>query len=378
MGKNSNRGTNPSVFTKMVLCANAAGRCEFEGCNKYLFEDYVTRKNFNGTNLAHIIASSPDGPRGDEKLSYELSDKLENLMLLCPEHHKLIDESVAEYSVEKLRAMKQKHEGKIKQLGTQIGLPEAMIVRFISPIKNSNPSNIAYFDAVEAIEGENIPAGNDGGLFIKLECTQDYRSELFWKEVTQQLSVRFNATVKNQLEITPHTIFSIFPLAPIPLIAYFGFLIGDKIKAKVYQKTRTPDTWKWQTQENTNNFSYIYEHRPAGRGVAIIMSVSAEVNQSDVLDAYDAEHLFTINALRKDVDAIKSEEDLSCFWHVYQEICNRINLEFSEFEKIAIFPAIPVSAAFEIGRRYMPGVYPKLEIYDKFNGFFKTIEFGGK
>ena len=38
---------------------------------------------------------------------------------------------------------------------------------------------------------------------------------------------------------------------------------------------------------------------------------------------------------------------------------------------------MPVSAAFELGRRHMPAVHPILEIYDDDDGFFKTLEIGG-
>lgn len=55
MTKKNNRGPAPSQFTKYLLCAKAAGRCQF--CNKYLFADSVTLEDNNDSNLAHIVAS---------------------------------------------------------------------------------------------------------------------------------------------------------------------------------------------------------------------------------------------------------------------------------------------------------------------------------
>ena len=92
MKKESGRGKNPSPLTLRMLCANAAGRCQFEGCNKPVFIDGLTLKKFNMSNVAHIVSSDPNGPRGDTTRSHLLADKLENLMLMCPEHHKLIDD----------------------------------------------------------------------------------------------------------------------------------------------------------------------------------------------------------------------------------------------------------------------------------------------
>ena len=40
---------------KRQLWVKAGGRCEFRGCNKYLFEDEVTRQPKNISNIAHIV-----------------------------------------------------------------------------------------------------------------------------------------------------------------------------------------------------------------------------------------------------------------------------------------------------------------------------------
>ena len=106
--KDIKRGKAPSPLTILMLCAAAAGRCEFDGCNEPLFKDPITLKEFNNSNVAHIIAASPNGPRGNAKLSEEFSDSIDNLMLLCPKCHHLIDSQEKEYPVEKLREMKRK------------------------------------------------------------------------------------------------------------------------------------------------------------------------------------------------------------------------------------------------------------------------------
>jgi hypothetical protein len=63
---------------------------------------------------------------------------------------------------------------------------------------------------------------------------------------------------------------------------------------------------------------------------------------------------------------------LSAFWHKYKELCESLKGE----EELSVFPAVPVSAAFEMGRRYMVGVYPKMVIYDRDGEFFETLTIG--
>jgi hypothetical protein len=60
--------------------------------------------------IAHIIAERRDGPRGDQPMSVEERNRASNLMLLCQEHHQLVDSKPAAYSIERLRAMKTAHE----------------------------------------------------------------------------------------------------------------------------------------------------------------------------------------------------------------------------------------------------------------------------
>ena len=57
----SNRGKSPSSLTKWLLIARTAGRCQI--CNKFLLTDQFTMIDNDNSNMAHIVASSPDGPR---------------------------------------------------------------------------------------------------------------------------------------------------------------------------------------------------------------------------------------------------------------------------------------------------------------------------
>jgi hypothetical protein len=79
-------------LTRTILWAKAGGRCQYAGCNKLLIGDLISGaedKNFGF--VAHIVADTPDGPRGDPIRSALLSNDINNVMLLCSVHHKLID-----------------------------------------------------------------------------------------------------------------------------------------------------------------------------------------------------------------------------------------------------------------------------------------------
>jgi TPR repeat protein len=65
--------------------------------------------------VAHIVAESPAGPRGDSPLSEPERNHYENLILLCNVHHQLIDSQPATYTVEWLMEIKHEHERWVEQ-----------------------------------------------------------------------------------------------------------------------------------------------------------------------------------------------------------------------------------------------------------------------
>lgn len=63
----------------------------------------------------HIVARSPEGPRADLALSEEKLNEYENLILLCKNHHKMVDDQPETYTADTLREMKRKHEESIQK-----------------------------------------------------------------------------------------------------------------------------------------------------------------------------------------------------------------------------------------------------------------------
>ena len=99
-----------------LLWANAAGICSFDGCNERLtVEQAAEFAPHTLGEMAHIKGNKPGSNRYDANQSDEERDSYENLILLCPTHHTLIDkpENESYYTVEKLHEMKIKHEESI-------------------------------------------------------------------------------------------------------------------------------------------------------------------------------------------------------------------------------------------------------------------------
>lgn len=85
-----------------ILFGRAAGKCSF--CKIDLFENDVRIGE-----MAHIIAKSKIGPRGQLPLSVGLNS-YENLILVCRNHHGLIDGAPDEFPPKALLKKKADHE----------------------------------------------------------------------------------------------------------------------------------------------------------------------------------------------------------------------------------------------------------------------------
>lgn len=94
-----------------LLCLMSGGVCAVRECGRSLIEPGTSLDDAVVTGeAAHIVADSRQGPRGDHPLDEKERNKHTNLILLCREHHKVIDSQPHSYSVAVLQQMKYDHE----------------------------------------------------------------------------------------------------------------------------------------------------------------------------------------------------------------------------------------------------------------------------
>ncbi|EHQ36720.1 ABC-three component system protein [Methanoplanus limicola] len=102
---------NPSAKDIKILFSKAAGRCSFRDCRKNIVLDTDDDGSINQIGqIAHIVAHSSKGPRGDENYTDKELNCYDNYILLCPTCHKIVDEQPEKYSVDVLRKIKTEHE----------------------------------------------------------------------------------------------------------------------------------------------------------------------------------------------------------------------------------------------------------------------------
>jgi hypothetical protein len=99
--------SGPSVATIKRLFAVSGNTCAFPNCTNLLVDvasGKVTAR------ICHIKARQPEGPRYDAGQTEAERHAFDNLLLMCPMHHDVIDSDVETYTVERLWEIKAGHE----------------------------------------------------------------------------------------------------------------------------------------------------------------------------------------------------------------------------------------------------------------------------
>lgn len=106
---------NPDAHTRRRLWASSGGFCQKPDCNNLLLLE-VGKARFHIAEIAHICAANDDGPRANVGLSEAERGAFENLILLCPTCHTIVDKAPDEFPDTTVLDWKRTHSGRIAQL----------------------------------------------------------------------------------------------------------------------------------------------------------------------------------------------------------------------------------------------------------------------
>lgn len=364
---------------KAIVWARAAGRCQFRGCNKPLIGDLVSGKsNLNTAYIAHIVSDAIKGPRGDEVLSPKLTKDPTNLMLLCDPHHRLVDgkSTWQEFPVSLLQEMKAEHEDRIEAVTSIARDRGCHVIRFASGIgKNESPVNV---DAVkEALLPEFYPARH-GMIDLDVPDLGIADSDpTYWSLHQRLLREKYQERVKGRLERNEISRLAIFGLAPMPLLIELGRLISDISEAHVRQLLREPKGWSWSLGPGQMELERTGPEKD-GHSVALKLGVSGPIDDDRIKAVLGEDvSIWSLSAKNAHNDILRTPGDLALWRKELRAVFEAIKDRHGSAEIIHIFPAIPVSAAVELGRVWMPKAHMPMRIYDHnraLGGFRPTLD----
>ncbi len=162
--------------TKLQLAFRSGDRCAFPGCDKALVVQGASSGMAVVGVAAHIAGENEGAARYDGSMTDTERDGYSNLIYLCGTHHTEIDGLPSEYTVERLHAMKEEHENRVRE-----GVADAL-------------STVGFAELEEATDWIlQIPPGGLGGDFLVVPPDEKIRkNELSTREravITMGLSV---------------------------------------------------------------------------------------------------------------------------------------------------------------------------------------------
>ncbi len=368
-----------SESTKAVVWGRAAGRCEFRGCNRPLWHDNVTHKIYSIGQVAHQVAAKSGGPRGEEELSEKLANDPSNLMLLCYEHHRLVDrkETRDRYPRELLEEMKREHEERI-ELQTMAGPDAKSEVVLYGATVGDQFRMPTLQETLCALSPERYPAPSGPIEFSLINHIKRDDDPSYWTSERENLEGLFDRRLKRRLEAGECPPLAIFAKAPQPLLIELGRLITDKYPGQVYQLHREPtQDWLWREHERYLEFRTKSPQQFEG-DPAVILSLSATITPDRIQAVLgDEVPIWTLTVDEPHTSLIQSREQLSQFRQAWRDILNQIREKHEDGATIHLFPAVPVSVAVEIGRTWQPKADLLIRVYDQNNkreGFVHALD----
>lgn len=367
---------NISDRNQLILCIQAGGRCEFDGCNNYLFEHHLTHKRFNFAQMAHVVAFSELGPRGDVSDRPTDINNLDNLMLMCHPCHKQIDDFPEEFSRETLEGYKKAHEDRISLLTS--ASPDRQTSALILKSKiGKKDVKISPAEINEAVSPRYSATRNGTVIELNIADEGDDFYKVAAKKVKQKIEWFLDTIMSD--EKTNH--FSFFALAPMPILIYAGNLLSNKVPNDLYQKHRDTQNWKWKTEGEFTQ--YKIEQIKKGNDLkkaALVLSLSGKIHLDRL--PKDITNCATIYEITLENDSphagfLRQKQDLVNFGIIYQRTLREIGKNHGELEELHLFPAIPAPIAVMCGQELMPKIDPVLVVYDddkRLGGYQKILE----
>jgi len=356
-----------------LLWVRSAGRCAI--CNKYLLDlDYDVTIG----EMAHVVGwkKTEKSPRGMNDLAVEERNLADNLILLCADHHKIVDtkELLEEFTVGRLIRHKRDHEARIFHLTSLQADAESVVIRMMGGIRGAvvEVSKEHVRNVVFNSERKFATFPNSFDKHgIEIELTGLPEPGEYWESYWQMgKEIIDMSLISLRQGITKGSIrhLSVFALTRIPFLVYLGYQLDDKVPTSIYQKHRgDEETWMWSDEEKVESFEIISPLEKGSTGVVLILCISGTVEETSVpQDILQDRTVYFIRPVGTvpNRNIFRNKQSHENFIKTYHEFLSQLEVHHKGCEAIHLLGAIPLAAAISCGRGIMREAQPPITIYD--------------
>lgn len=371
------RGKAISESTAFLVWHAAASRCMYRGCSEDLGITALTTKKAARAYLAHIVASDPNGPRGDIATSHNLSDDPENIMLMCDGHHRLIDRIDEDgHPVGLLRDMRRDHVSMVRKMLDGLAFPRTQAITLLADLANI-PSAISEKDICGSMLARELGPLPDVFHAIRRIQRDDRLLPNFWENLLHEhetairdLVVRFGSGGSGCLTAD---ILAVFPLHLIPILVLAGRVIGEARPVEVFQYDRHRKSWQWDfaaIPQPANTFQVNEPSDTDADEVLLSIELTAPIDVRALPEAIASRvqdgsiPWVRITATQPDPECIRHPDDLVQFTTVARKAI-RIIQDGIRPSRVHLLGVSPASTLFRFGQLLQAGHHPAYSVYDR-------------
>lgn len=360
---------------RLRVYTRAAGRCTL--CNRLVLENEDLGEPTLIGELAHNVGWSESSPRGESDLSADERNHEDNYILVCRNCHKPIDALGAEkrYTIEELQHRKREHETRIAFLTSITSDRPAIIVRVAGQVRGKFPE-LSYEEVLRATTASGLypmvmPGSWKAEVDIDLRNIPNEGTQEYYAAAIGQIDARL-AELNDGLRRDAAGQIAVFAFARIPLLVHLGAQLDDKHRAILFQRRRTDNSsaWQWPTDPAAPpdfEITRINESAAHVDIAVVVFNVSGTIQPSE-LPAGLRDLTTYVVAPREPAGAspqlIDSPAALAHFEATVRSLLALVERD-GKPQRLAILPALPITAAITLGRCLMPNVSPALQIYDR-------------
>jgi hypothetical protein len=364
---------DPTERTKCIVWGSAAGRCTL--CNRVVLFNEDLGEPVPIGELAHNVGATRKSPRGDSDLARDERAEPDNLMLVCRNCHKPVDDGgqLGRWTIAELREKKRQHEERVHML-TEIGADQAAyLVRLVGPIRGSSPElspqTVLAAATAAGIYPQRLPGAHFSDVDLDLRGAPEPSTQATFEQQAEQvreLADRVHDGVRREAINR----IAVFAFGRIPLLVQLGASLDDKVETRVFQRHRVDNGNAWLWQNEQTKASFLTEKLQTGSDrehIALVLSLSGSIDRSDLPSEIDDN--YTVYGVRptsrQGPNVIASVGDLAVAEQHLRNVLAMIEAEHGKVDTLSVFPAIGVATAVTLGRVLMPKVSPALIMFER-------------
>lgn len=375
-----------STDTKRHVEREAQWRCQFEGCGVDLREHSQTGLDGNFSYLAHIVAASPDGPRGHAVLSAQLVDEPTNIMLMCDRCHRLIDRVAPDsFPAERLQAMRAAHIAEANRLLDGLCFPAAQAV----VIGGNISGQYSQFDAAAieaAMRKQKLRTyGPPRAFFRNAAHMGNNVAAHYWISLFEQMGADVPAFRRflngdERAGATPEQL-CIFPLHNMSTLVLAGRIAGEARDLSIFQYDRdaSPSSpggkWGWKSTTPPAPTKYRvdidYDNACSAEcgDAALLVFITAAVPTAELPSVFQRDGEIALPTVRISIEepnysAISHPDDLQLFGAAVGEAL-RILSDKWRTRRIHVVLVAPASACFRFGQKLQARNQSAILLYER-------------